>query len=441
MISALPRLAPLALALIAAAVPARASAGWSPALRVPLSTGGMWPAAAVNGDGDLAVAWIQEGRSGGHATLRVRAAIRPAGTPRFVTRTLVSARDRAARGATVALDARGELTVAWIEQASDNGRTHGHKTVRAAFRVPSGRWSAVRDIGRSPAFNYATPRVAATPEGTVVLTYNAHVRHQRAVVAAWRRRGHGFGALQTVPTAHQYLFDPVLAVDTRGGAFLTGTSGCDQPGGDVAVATAAPGSRRFTTRTVLSATPGSSTRMALMAPGSVAVTWFASKCNTTEDLGGVPYAASLIDGKATAPVALGDTGAATLIAGSAPGGADVSFAVWPSTTPGGTLMSAHVANDGTVGTAAPAADGWVAVAGDTAGDQLLAHPDPVANATTALAARRATGGPTEPAPLPAVGFPWTGGALAAHDGQALAALSFRPLSSMQPWIAMAVWRP
>ena len=185
-----------------------ASASWSDALRVPQSAEAMWPAAAVNARGDVAVAWIHEGRSQGHATLRVRAAIRPAGAARFSVRTLVARRDLAARGTAVALDARGELTVAWIEQASDNGRTHGRKTVRAAYRTPGGRWSRVQAIGRSSAFNFATPRLAATADGTVVLTYNAHTNAAPGVAAAWRSRGRPFGSPQSVPTDGQYLFDP-----------------------------------------------------------------------------------------------------------------------------------------------------------------------------------------------------------------------------------------
>jgi hypothetical protein len=61
-------------------------------------------------------------------------------------------------------------------------------------------------------------------------------------------------------------------------------------------------------------------------------------------------------------------------------------------------------------------------------------------ATTPLAARSASG-VIEPAPLPAVGFPWTSGTFAALSGRALAALSFRPLSSMSPSIVASVWRP
>ena len=83
----------------------------------------------------------------------------------------------------------------------------------------------------------------------------------------------------------------------------------------------------------------------------------------------------------------------------------------------------------------------MALAGDPAGDQLVGRPDPVGGALTPLAVRSATGGALEPGPLPAVGYPWTAGVVAARDGRALAALSFQPLTSMRPSIVMAIWRP
>ena len=60
---------------------------------------------------------------------------------------------------------------------------------------------------------------------------------------------------------------------------------------------------------------------------------------------------------------------------------------------------------------------------------------------TPLAARSALGGAVDPAPVPEVGYPWTSGTFAASSGRALAALSFRPLSSMSPSIVVSVWRP
>ena len=72
----------------------------------------------------------------------------------------------------------------------------------------------------------------------------------------------------------------------------------------------------------------------------------------------------------------------------------------------------------------------------------MGRPDPLGvRPTTPLAARPASGATVELAPLESVGFPWTGGTIAAPDGRALAVLSFRPLSSMTPSLVLAVWRP
>jgi hypothetical protein len=426
------------LALVALLLaPAAASAAWSAPMRVPLSREALWPATAVNARGDLAVAWIQEGRDRGRATVRVRAAVRRAGAQRFSVRTLVARRDLAARGAAVAIDAAGEVTVAWIEQASDAGRTHGHKTVRAAYRADTGRWSRVQAVGRSSAFNFAEARLAATAGGTVVLTYNGRAPAGRGVVATWRTRGRPFGSLQTVPTDGQYLSEPTLAFDPSGRVLLTGTQGCFGGGSRVAVFIAPAGRRRFTAQATASTAPGKNVRMAVMGRDSLALTWLAGTCSTTEDLGGAPYATTVRNGAAAPPTALASGSATTLIASPGPGGADLSFTTMGTATP--LLMTSRVTTDGNVGTPAVAEQGWIPLAGDPAGDQLLGRPDAV-GAVTPLAARSTTG-ELEPAPLPALGFPWTAGTVAAHDGRALAALSFRPLSSMTPSIVLSVWRP
>jgi hypothetical protein len=274
-----------------------------------------------------------------------------------------------------------------------------------------------------------------------VLTYNSGTSAAPGVAATWRRRGHGFGSLQAVPTGGQYLFDPTLAVDPADGVFLTGTRGCNQPRSDVSLVTAPPGRRRFTTRTTVTTAPGKTVRMAVMGPGAVALAWVSGKCDTTEELGGRPFAATVRDGVAAAPVALGDGVALNLIASPAAAGADVTFSRLEANVAEAQLITSRITADGVVGAPTLVGDGWVALAGDSAGDQLVGRPGPLGSPTTPLAARPASGEPLEPAPVAAVGYPWTNGTVAASDGRALAALSFRPLSSMTPSIVMSVWRP
>jgi hypothetical protein len=204
---------------------------------------------------------------------------------------------------------------------------------------------------------------------------------------------------------------------------------------------APPGRRRFTARTTVTTAPGKAVRMAVMGPGAVALAWVSGTCDTTEDLGGRPFAAAVRNGVAGTPVALGDGVAMNLIAGRASAGADVTFSRLPPDLGQAQLMTSRITADGAVGAPVPVGDSWVALAGDPAGDQLVGQPGPFGSRTTPLAARPASGAPIEPAPLAAVGYPWTNGTVAASHGRALAALSFTPPSSMTPSIALAVWRP
>jgi hypothetical protein len=206
------------------------------------------------------------------------------------------------------------------------------------------------------------------------------------------------------------------------------------------VAISPPGRRRFTSRVTVTSTPGKSVGMAVLGPHAVALSWLSGKCDTGAVGDGIPYAGSVRGGVAAQPVALGTTPAETIVASHAPGGADVSFAEDSLTAPLGRLMVARMAPDGTVGAPVEATGGWLPVAGDGAGDQLMAHPGQMGTPTTPLSAR-STAGVIEPAPLPTVGYPWTTGAVTARDGAGLAVLSWRPLSSMTPRIVISTWRP
>jgi hypothetical protein len=130
-----------------------------------------------------------------------------------------------------------------------------------------------------------------------------------------------------------------------------------------------------------------------------------------------------------------------LIVSPALSGAAVSFTTWPLGAPTGAPVVSAVTAGGRIDAPVASPDGWIALAGDSAGDQVLGRAEPPGGVKTPLAARSASGDALEPAPVTGLGFPWTNGALAAHDGRALAALSFTPPSSMTPSIVVAVWRP
>jgi hypothetical protein len=140
-------------AVVALAFAASASAGWALRRAVPGAGGDTmaigFPALAVGGGGRAAVGWVDDGGAGRrvrHPAVAVRVSFRRAdGT--FETRTLSRRRDLAARGLTIAVDRRGEVTVAWID-----ARPRGPGTVRAAYRTtPADRRFAAITVTPAPA--------------------------------------------------------------------------------------------------------------------------------------------------------------------------------------------------------------------------------------------------------------------------------------------------
>jgi hypothetical protein len=121
----------------------------------------------------------------------------------------------------------------------------------------------------------------------------------------------------------------------------------------------------------------------------------------------------------------------------APGGAMASWMAYPAGAAAPVMHEALVSSSGAAGSAHAPADGWVAVAADSRGDQVLRQlRDPLAVGPQALAARASNTGAADVAPLAAMGFPWTAGLAGAGDGRALAALGYLPGG-----LLAAVWRP
>jgi hypothetical protein len=170
--------------------------------------------------------------------------------------------------------------------------------------------------------------------------------------------------------------------------------------------------------------------------GTTVVTWLTGNATPgREDYSGFPMAAVVRDGTPSPPLALSATrGYLLTVAGASGGGAT---ATWAMAGVNDTVVTTTIAADGTAPPAQAPHDGWVAIAADATGDQLLRQVD--ASGTVPLeplAVRPADGGPLAAAPILASGFPWEAGTAAAPDGRAIAALS---VSGTQR--AAAVWRP
>jgi hypothetical protein len=352
-----------------------------------------------------------------HPVVAVRVSVRRADGS-FETRTLARRRDLVARGLTVAVDRRGEVTVAWIDALP-----RGHRTVRAAYRTPDGHWSAVQAIGFSSAFSYAVPRLAVAPDGRVLVSYVAGVRAAPGIGVAWRQPGHRFGALRGV--GRLGLFDPVPAFDPVGRAYVSGIAQCDDESrsrGVVRLTT--PAGRRFGPPITVTPAPATELRLRVTGAGRAVAVWVGAGCSTTELLAGPIEAASLTGSTVgQRQTVYTPAGRGLVLSGAFGGGAETSWTAFPSNAPGGAIFAARLTN-GTFGPAAAPPSAWVAVESNAAADQVVFQRRPENyGPPDAVGARPAGSDVVDPAPLPAGGW-----AVAAGSGygaaRALAVASF-----------------
>ena len=121
---------------------------------------GNWPELAANDRGDVAVVYLQRVRGGRRAvTLAQR---RPG--RRFAAPRIVASRGRGAFGVTVALDARGDLVVAW---------QRGH-WVEARVRRHGGRLGPIQRLGWTVAQDTRL-HAAVAPNGAVWVAWDAQL--------------------------------------------------------------------------------------------------------------------------------------------------------------------------------------------------------------------------------------------------------------------------
>jgi hypothetical protein len=413
------------LAAVAALPCPPASASWSPPRTVPgsVTEGAGAPVLAVDGRGDLGAAWVDDPgdvRRVRHPLVTVRASVSRHGG--FATHTLLRRHDIAVQGLAVVLDRRGELTVAWIDERNDAGLLHGHKTVRAAYRTPSGAWSAVQTVGMSSAFSYAVPRLAAAPDGHVLLTYVAGVRRAPGVGVAWRRPGRPFGALAGV--GRRGLFDPTPAFDPDGRAYLSAITPCEESSSRGVLRTTAAGGHRFGPQRTIAPALATELRLQITGSRTAVAAWVRAGCSRSETLSG-PIMAAAVHNDVAAPAQVLDPqpGRELVLAGAANGGADASWTAFPASAPAGTVLVAPILGGGTFGMPAAPTDGWTAVAADAAGDQVVAPRNPGGSTAPERVGARAAGTESvQTAPLP--GPARYAAAGSGPDGRALAAAAF-----------------
>lgn len=379
------------LVLAGGAAPAQAT--WSPMVGSRDSASPSSVAVAVDARGDAAVAWVAStgARSGATA---VRVATRDGRRGVWSTHVLRSARGLRAGGLTLVIAPNGEATVAWIDELRSRNRT-----VRAAFRMPRRRWTAIQAVGALSPFAYAYPRMAVAPNGTVALVYNAHNRAARGMAFSWRRAGHRFSPVRAVPGG--VLSEPTLTIDARGAAVLAGTALCDDEQRSHGVLLTAPArTHRFGAPRTITPHPATQVRFVSTAPGRGIVAWIGAGCSTTELLSGSVSAARVDSSGVHNPVTLESSfgGGLQMLAG--PDGVDLSWTSWAPATPAGAVLAAQGHADGSFGQPHQPADGWLPIAVDAAGDQALQTAVPsMAGQPLAVAARASHATGVQPSPI------------------------------------------
>lgn len=425
-----------ALAAFGAAAPA-APAAWSPVVTVPSSSGAWTPELAVNARGDAAVAWSPTlDRVGDPGFVRVATRRGAGGT--FVTRTLMRRADTAIGGLTVALDPRGEATIAWVERRSVRGLLSGPISVMAAYRRVGQSWSTPRLIARVSPFRYAFPRLAARPDGRVVLAFNAGIKAAPGVAAVWRGPGARFGELQglnTGPRGRGYLFDLQVQFDAVGKGHLSGVRDCDSGRSSAVLFTSPPTRRRFTASRLLAPAPVRDLSLVLTSAGTGTAAWLASGCSTTEFTAGPVTAASLRAGRIGAPVTVDASPGIDLeLSGAPDDGAEAAWTAFPGGAVEALVRVARADGDGVFGTPAVPADGLVALEADGAGTQVVVPQRPSSFGFPDRIGARVADGRVSYASLPA------GRALAhgvAHPGGTGLAVA----TARERGIRVSTWRP
>jgi hypothetical protein len=430
---ALAALVALVLAIASGAAPALA--GWSAPRAVSSAAGFHRVALATDARGDAAVAWIGESDVG---PVRTRSAVNVAfagAGGRLVERTLWRGSDALVGGVAVALDARGELTVAWIDAARGrSGETLYQHTIEAAYRTPSGKWSPTQIVGHSDAFLAADLRLAVAPDREVLLSWVANTKDAPGIAAAWRKPGHRFGPESAVSRAKSAMMGEATSLfDSGGAAHIYGTIGCGPVIGTCAtMLSTAPRSHRFAAPLLIAPAPAELPVVSFSAPGRALIAWEAGDYEELEPSFAAPYARVMTGGSLSAPVALQPVPANTVSAVNAVaanGGGGISS--WSETPPpypssARTMLAVGDAS-GHFSPPSVSPVGLMPIVRDGVGDMLLKLGrvgGPAGVPPSPVAMQPAGGGAAQPSPVPLPPSASLVGAVAAQPVGAGAAVAW-----------------
>lgn len=347
-----------------------AVAGWSAPLSVKTSPFGT-EAVAVDARGDAAIAFAPSGSPAvspiyrSSVTVWVRAA-----SGHMTTHRVWSSSSERVDGLSVALDAQGQATVAWVSSTRHQQESVGGAgTVHAAYGTLTGRWAGARSIGRG----LQESRLAVAPDGKVLLVWIARGSSSAQVdkvTVAWRAPGHAFGTPRALSSPRVQPVTPGLgrigvipSFDAHGSAYLAGEC-------EAVVVSAPPHSHRFAHPAKLAQGPQLGVSFSVTGSGNGLASWAHGRCATdvmVPDRRG-PVFASVMRAGRFGPVQ-------RLSAGPADGSGAGTHALWVPGS-GGTVtwqgFSARLGVSGVLGLAQPIiGDPLAPVAVDGGGDQFL----------------------------------------------------------------------
>jgi hypothetical protein len=421
---------------------APAGAHWSTPVSVPVTTYGM-NAVAVDARGDAAVAWASSGSPARSPTYKtsVRVSVR-AWNGRVRTHRVWSSTDANLVGISVAIDRRGETTVAWITKRRHD-RLSPTGTVRAAYGTLAGHWTEARVVGQGR----GEPRLAVAADREVLLVWIGG-----RITTAWRSPGHPFGTPRTLVSPHVQPGLPrsgplgaIPSFDARGRAYLAGEC-------EAVVHSTAPHSHRFGHKAALDLGAKLGVSFSVTPAGDGLASWVNGRCTTDESAGDTPgpvFASVMRAGRFGPPLPL--TAATTQFTGSnalatSGGGGTVT---WSTFDPAKGTFGATIGSGGSVGPAYPITDPLTALVADGGGDQVLtgtsAVPGHGGSGTPppggqlvqgGVAIRAAGGGADQPAPHGNGRL-----AVATPVGRAAALVWSTSPTGVGGRLAVSVWRP
>ncbi len=262
----------LSAALAAFAVPAAAANVWTPQRHIPGTTGLANPVAATASDGTSVVVWdlgTTHGRNEVHARVRLAGHTTWRDVPVQVSGPFLES-------VVVIPASNGDFWMAYQQTTAH----HGQQVFVSRLDLSARRWSTPQAVFDPSGYEHASPSIARTGDGTLVVAAYATPAVQPPsgdpiyrVIAATKAPGGSWHAHYLSPN-HQYAGGPEVAVNGRGDIVISFIRGYHPAQFTVRAATKAHGANTpWRIHTLSAAGDGASAHATIDSHGTAAVVW------------------------------------------------------------------------------------------------------------------------------------------------------------------------